>query len=176
MDDIPIVPNLDRTGLIYRMNAGYRFRFAGSNAQNDGIQAEMDIGYRSKRFFDNRFSLETGSSIDLFGETEHLGAYLQLNYHHRDHWIFSLRAMGGGVSDDKESKPSTTAASTAGKQGDSDDLGGVYGFSLMGAYRLDANFIAGVRIGYLGEAFGNGDGDQGTQHSLVMLANLAYQF
>jgi len=176
MDQIQLSPDLDRNGLIYRMNAGYRFRFAGSDAQNDGIQAEMDIGYRSRRFFGDRFSLESGSTIDLFGETEHLGAYLQLNYHHRDHWIFSARAMGGGVSDNKEAKPTATTPAAAKASEDSDDLGEIFGFSLMGAYRLDANFILGARIGYIGEAFGNGPGDQGTQHSLTMLANLAYQF
>ena len=167
MDDVSLFPTEQRSGLIYRLNAGYRFRIAGSDAQNDGIQADMDIGYQSKRFYRDKFSLETGSTLDLFGETEHLGAYLQLNYHHRDHWIFSVRAMGGGVNDDREA---------AAGEGDSDDLGGIFGVSWLGSYRLDENFIAGIRASYFGEAYGNAGGDQGTQHSLAGLLHLAYKF
>jgi hypothetical protein len=177
MDPIDLGQNPDRTGLIYRLNAGYRFRIGGGNAHNDGIQAEMDIGYQSRRFFDGYLSIETGSSLDLFGETEHLGAYFQLNLHYRDHWIFSARAMGAGINDDKEQKNSPTPPSSAPeKSEDSDDFGGAVDLSLMAAYRLDRNFLFGLRAGYHLQAYGNGGTDQGTQHSLATLLNLAYQF
>lgn len=168
-----LVPNSKQnSGIVYRLNVGYRLRIGGETANNDGIQADMDIGYRSRRFCQDRFSLESGSSVDLFGETEHLGAYLQFNYHLRDSWILSVRALGGGVSDDKE----TNGGNVATASGDSDDFGGIYGLFLMGGYRLDENFVAGVRGGYLVETFGKGGGDQGTQHSLMGLLSLAYLF
>lgn len=159
--------DIDRSGIVYRMNAGYRLRIAGDNAHNDGIQAEMDFGYRSRRFFADQFSLETGSSTDLFGETQNLTAYFQLNYHASERWTLSLRALGGGVNDEKE----TTAPGS-----DNDDFGGLFGGAVLGAFQLDKNFFAGLRCGYQAEVFGAGGGDQGTQHSLSTLLNLAYLF
>ena len=162
------VPNPESTGLIYRLNAGYRFRIAGRDAKNDGIHVDMDIGYQSQRYFE-RLSFETGSTLDFFGETSHLGAYFQLNFHKPDRWIFSLRTIGAGASDDKEDTGSNQAA-------DTHDFGGIFALSLMGAYQLNSNFILGLRVGYNLQAYGEKGSDQGTQHSLTTLANLAYQF
>jgi len=167
MGSFPIAPDQDRTGLIYRFHAGYRFRFAGDSAKNDGIQAEMDIGYQSGRIFNGRLSFETGSTIDLFGETEHLGAYVQANFHPKERWVLALRGMGGGVSDDQES-PSPSK--------DSDDFGGIFEFSFMTFYQFDKNLSVGTRLGYNLQHFGKDGGDQGTQHGLSTLLNLAYYF
>lgn len=163
------VQKAEPNGLLYRLNAGVRFRIEGQDAQNDGLHADLDIGYQSLRYANRRLSLETGSTLDLFGETEHLGAYLQFNYHSSDRLTFSLRTIGAGVNDDKEGAASDPAV-------DSDDLGGLFEADLIGAYRLDRNFILGLRIGYNLQAYGEDGTDQGTQHSLSTLANLAYQF
>src|SRR5918996_4032260 len=128
MGSIPIAPNQsqDRTGLICRFHAGYRLRLVGDSANNDGIQAEMDFGYQTRKFFDGRLTLETGSTLDLFGETEHLAAYIQANFHPKDRWVLALRAMGGGVSDDKEPSRTSTAPSGSAEAQDSDDFGGIF--------------------------------------------------
>jgi len=59
---------------------------------------------------------------------------------------------------------------------DTDDFGAIAEAYLMGAVRLDKDFILGVRVGYNLQAYGDDGADQGTQHSLATLANLAYQF
>lgn len=163
-------------GLLYRLNAGYRFRVAGSNAHNDGIHADIDIGYQSQRFAGGHLSLETGSSIDLFGETSHLGAYLQLNYHATDRWILSLRSIGAGAEDDKEASSATTQVNGTVSTTDREDFGGLFEADLLGSYRLDRNLLLGLRCGYNLQAYGHEGGDQGTQHSIATLLNLAYHF
>ena len=160
----------EKSGLLYRLHAGYGFRLGGGNAENDGILAQMDIAYRSTPLFGD-FSLEAGSSMDFFGETEHLAAYLQLNYHANDRWIFSLRGFGGGVKDKRE--PTTNVAvNTAEKDGD--DLGGIVQAWLGGSYRLDDKFDLGAAVGLDWELYGKSGGDQGTQLGLVQYLNLAY--
>lgn len=45
----------------------------------------------------------------------------------------------------------------------------------MGAYRFENDFILGLRVGYNLQAYGEEGTDQGTQHSIATLMNLAYQ-
>jgi hypothetical protein len=173
--DSPLVQKLcnpEKSGLIYRLHAGYGFRLSGGDAENDGMLAQMDIAYRTEPLFGN-FSLESGSSLDFFGETEHLAAYLQLNYHAGDRWMFSLRGFGGGVKDKKEPTAVTTLQNT---EQDTDDLGGIFQGWLMGSYRIDQRFDVGAAAGLGWELYGKSGGDQGIQMSLVNYLNLAYHF
>ena len=169
---------LEPTGLIYRLNAGYRFRLAGGDANNDGIHVDMDIGYQSQRYLKSRLSFETGSTVDFFGETAHLGAYFQLNLHHwdrwGDRWVFSLRTVGAGVGDEEEG--ANVDAQAGDSLEDTHDFGGIFEANLMGAVRVHENLFLGLRLAYNLQAYGEKGTDQGTQHSLATLANLAYQF
>jgi hypothetical protein len=162
----------ENSGMLYRLHAGYGFRIAGGNAENDGMLAQMDIAYRTTPLF-GPFSLEAGSSLDFFGETEHMAAYLQLNYHANERWIISLRGFGGGVKDKKEPTAATTPTNT---EKDTDDLGGIVQAWLGGSYRLDQKFDLGAALGMDWELYGKSGGDQGTQISLVNYLNLAYRF
>lgn len=158
-------------GMTYRLNAGFGFRVAGDNAKNDGLLGTLEIGYRTGRFGDH-FSLETGSSLDLFGETQHLAAYAQLNYHPHQDWILSLRTMAGGVSDDKEK--TAAAANPSGE--DEQDLGAVTHGSLQVSYRVEPSVFLGMRSGLEWQIYGKSGGDQGTQVSWINLFHLGYQF
>jgi len=163
MDPIQIPESLN-PGLIYRLNGGFGFRIAGDNAHNDGILGTLEIGYQTRRI-GKYFSFESGSSLDLFGETEHLAAYFQINYHPDARWVLSLRSLWGGVSDEKEK-----AAVGEDKQ----DFGLIANGCLQGSYRLDQNFYIGLRSGLEWQVFGKSGGDQGTQVGLVSYLNLAY--
>jgi hypothetical protein len=175
MDISPIAPPFpcleDSRTLLFRVHAGYGFRLRGNDAQNDGILGQMDIAYRSAPFA-GRFSIESGSSMDFFGETEHLAAYLQLNYHASQRFTLSLRGFGGGVQDDREASP---AASGAAADSDRDDLGGIVQTWILGEYRIDPKFSVGAAVGMDWQIYGNGGGDQGTQMGLVNFLNLAYR-
>ena len=153
-------------GLVYRLNMGFGLRVAGDNAKNDGILGNLEIGYQSRIFLD-RFSTESGTTIDLFGETSHFGAYFQINYHpHRD-WIIGVRGMAGGVSDEKEK----TAPGE-----DEQDFGFITHGSVQVSYQLDPHFWLGARTGMEWQVYGKSGGDQGTQASLLAFLNLAYRF
>jgi len=159
-------------GMVYRLNGGFGWRVAGDNAKNDGILATLEVGYQSPVFWD-RFSIESGTSLDLFGETEHLAAYLQFNYHLQRRWTLSLHTMAGGVSDDKEK----TAVSDPNSSGeDKQDFGGITHGALQISYRADQNFFLGFRAGMEWQLYGKSGGDQGTQLSLFTLLNLAYHY
>jgi len=172
---LPVANGNEKIGLIYRFNTGYQFRIGGSDAKNDGILAQMDIGYQSGIFLEH-FSIETGSSVDFFGETEHLAAYFQFNYHYQPRWIFSLRLTGGGIEDEKEKTPSSTLPVSSQKPEDKQDGGGLFDVSMLGSYSLGQNFQVGLRVGFNIQAYGNGPEDQGTQYSLSLLSHLAYLF
>lgn len=158
-------------GLLFRLNAGYGFRLAGSDAQNDGILGQMDIAYRSGPLL-GPFSLESGSSLDFFGETRHLAAYLQINYHANQRFSLSLRGFGGGVQDNRETPPAGSAAPAG---GDTDDFGGIVQGWMLGEYRLQPNFSVGAAVGLDWEMYGESGGDQGTQMGLVNFLNIAYR-
>jgi len=166
MDTVENDPSTN-SGMIYRLNAGFGFRVAGNNAKNDGILGNLEIGYQSKPFLGGRFSTETGTSIDLFGETSHVGAYFQLNYHINRFWTLGLRGLAGGISDEKEQRAPTE---------DEQDLGALTHGALQLSYRLDKNFFLGARVGAEWQFYGNSSGDQGTQMSLFSYLNLAYHF
>ena len=159
----PCSPQMQNPGLIYRLNTGIGFRLAGENAQNDGILGEFDIGYQSEPLSDH-YSLEAGSSIDLFGETQHVEAYVQFNYHPHRQWVLSLRTTGGGVSDEREQANAD----------DKQDFGAILNGSLQISYRLDKNFWLGLRSGVDAQAYGKSGDDQGTQYSLANYLSLAY--
>lgn len=154
----------------FRLHAGYGFRLGGSDAQNDGILGQVDIAYRSSPLF-GPFTLEAGSSLDFFGETEHLAAYLQLNYHLSPRFSLALRGFGGGVKDDRESDSNTPSTN-----GDTDDLGGIVQGWLMGEYRINPQFSVGAAVGLDWQLYGKSGGDQGTQLGLVNFLNLGYRF
>lgn len=153
-------------GMVYRLNAGFGLRIAGDNANNDGVLGNLEIGYQSQSFF-GKFSTETGTSIDLFGETSHVGAYFQLNYHINQSWILGLRGLAGGVSDEKEQRAISD---------DAQDFGAMTYGALQLSYRLDKNFYLGIRGALEWQIFGKSSGDQGTQASLLSFLNLAYHF
>lgn len=175
MEISPIAPQCpcleDSRTLLTRVHAGYGFRLGGGDAQNDGILGQIDIAYRSAPLV-GQFSIESGSSMDFFGETEHLAAYLQLNYHAGQRFSLSLRGFGGGVQDDREANP---IASSAGTEADTDDLGGIIQAWMLGEYRIDSQFSLGAAIGVDWQMFGKAGGDQGTQWGLVNFINLGYR-
>ena len=147
-------------------NMGFGLRIAGDQAKNDGILGNLEIGYQSQIFLD-RFSTESGTTIDLFGETSHFGAYFQLNYHPHRSWIIGLRGAAGGVSDEKE---------RSANGGDEQDFGFIAHGAAQVSYRLDEHFFLGMRGGMEWQVYGKSGGDQGTQASLMGFLNLAYHF
>lgn len=167
-DPTPALPNAALTEsrhLLFRLHGGYGFRLGGDDAQNDGILGQFDIAYRSEPLI-GPLSLESGSSLDLFGETQHLAAYLQLNLHITSRFNLGLRGFGGGVKDDRETVPASGE--------DTDDLGGIVQAWLMGEYQIKQNFTLGATVGLDWQFYGDG-GDQGTQWGLLSLLSLSYR-
>jgi hypothetical protein len=156
--------------MIFRLNAGYGFRLGGGDAQNDGIRGQMDMAYRSAPLA-GPISVESGTSLDFFGETEHLAAYLQFNFHASQHFTLALRGFGGGVQDDREANATSTTPSEA----DSDDLGGMVQAWILGEYRIHLNFFLGAAVGLDWQIYGTKGTDQGTQTGLVNFLHLAYR-
>ncbi len=169
---IPQCPCFEESdNLLLRMNAGYGFRVWGGDAQNDGILGQMDLAYRTA-LLGGRISIESGSSLDFFGETEHLAAYLQINYHPSRRFNLGLRGFGGGIQDDRELQPASSPNAVG---EDTDDLGGIVQGWIMGEYRIDEDFSFGAAVGLDGQFYGKGSGDQGTQWGLVNFLNLGYR-
>lgn len=155
----------DSRNLLFRIHAGYGVRLSGDDAQNDGFLGQLDIAYRSENLI-GPLSLESGSSMDFFGETQHLAAYLQLNLQIKPSFHLALRGFGGGVKDDLETDTPSGE--------DTDDLGGIAQVWLMGDYQIRPNLALGASIGLDWQIYG-GNGDQGTQLGLLNLLNLSYR-